>query len=420
MLNLSRVFFFLTIGLLFLYCSPVLAQAPVINGEKAEPPFVESPLHIDAARLDFGIVPTGQKISKRIEITNTGKDVLKWHATVARENGDSGRGRYIGLVNDEARNTGVYKIPPVYRDVLELSGSWLEQNGHPVLTTRCVLKYQFQGAGLRIYFWKEPDIGKYSVYINQNFIMEIDSQAEKKERAEILLADNLPMGQHTLTLVGKEGKAVLEGFEIYGRTGIKGPSGWISLLPKSGITTREIDYVTVVMNTQRMNPGIYGAVISFSSNGGDADIPVSVEIINDNIPKAIDVYRYASGNDYFFSANPILDDSTITTGRYVKEGIAFRLFPPGTPGTVEFYRWYRPAKKNHFYSHNRNEAGKNEREYIFEGSIGNIATTRLRHTRELYRWYNQRTGCFFYSMDLRGDNIQSKGYRYDGIAGYVR
>jgi len=58
--------------------------------------------------------------------------------------------------------------------------------------------------------------------------------------------------------------------------------------------------------------------------------------------------------------------------------------------------------------------------YILEGAIGNIATSRLTHTRELYRWYNPSSKHYFYTVDPKGEGIQKKGYQYDGIAGYVR
>jgi hypothetical protein len=410
-----------SIFFIFLNTHQIIAQSPVVNNGKVEKAVTDPQMHIDMARLDFGIIPLGQKLSKRVEITNTGKGVLKWRGTIEKDGGNiNSQNRYIGLANDEIKSSGVYKIPLVYRDSIELSGQWLESDGQPVLNTRSVLKYHFSGTGLRIYYWKEPDVGKYSIYINQNFIIEVDIQADKKERADVLVAENLPMGQHVLTIVGKEGKAILEGFEVYGKPVMKGPAGWIVLLPNSGVTTREIDYVTIIMNTQKMTPGIFGEVVAFSSNGGIIDIPISVEIANDYMQKAVDVFRYASGNDYLFTANPQVDEPLILNRKYAKEGIAFRLFSSGVPGTVEFYRWYNPTKGSHFYSHNRNDAAKIEREYVFEGPIGNIATTRLRNTRELYRWFNPKSGFYFYSMDIRGDGIQKKGYQYDGISGYVK
>jgi hypothetical protein len=110
----------------------------------------------------------------------------------------------------------------------------------------------------------------------------------------------------------------------------------------------------------------------------------------------------------------------LQTGAYRKEGIAFRLFAPGTPGTTEFYRWYSTKKDDHYYSYDLNGGAKSIKGYVFEGSIGNIGTSKLTNTRELYRWYNPATGRHFYTTDQKGDNFAEKGYKFDGIAGYVR
>ena len=58
--------------------------------------------------------------------------------------------------------------------------------------------------------------------------------------------------------------------------------------------------------------------------------------------------------------------------------------------------------------------------YVLEGTIGNIATSRLTATRELYRWYHPSRRQYFFTVDPKGEGIQKKGYQFDGIAGYVR
>ncbi|MEA3486196.1 MAG: hypothetical protein U9R20_00895, partial [Thermodesulfobacteriota bacterium] len=58
--------------------------------------------------------------------------------------------------------------------------------------------------------------------------------------------------------------------------------------------------------------------------------------------------------------------------------------------------------------------------YIFDGSIGNIATLKLPHTRDLYRWFNPETRAYFYTTDPKGESREKMGYIYDGVAGYVR
>ena len=212
----------------------------------------------------------------------------------------------------------------------------------------------------------------------------------------------------------------LDGFQISGRAWSKGPAGWLTLIPDGGITTRETDYVTVTANTQRLSPGLYGEVLRIASNGGELLIPVNIEVGAAGGQRLVNIFQYLAGKDVLLTANPQADEYKISSGVYKRDGVAFRLFPPGTPGTVEFYRWYSYSKRHHFYSHNKYEAAKNGADYVLEGSLGQIATVRLRSTKELYRWFNPKTGFYLYSTDLRGDGVQRRGYRFDGIAGYVR
>ncbi len=149
-------------------------------------------------------------------------------------------------------------------------------------------------------------------------------------------------------------------------------------------------------------------------------VEVFVEVIPDSAPRAIDIFRYSKGLDYLFTANPQAETKRLIEYGYIKDGIAFRLFVPETPGTTGFYRWYNPQKKDHFYHHDNAGGGKNLQGYIFEGSFGNIATSKLTNTRELYRWYNPETGHYFYTTDSKGENVRKNGYRFDGIAGYVK
>ena len=392
------------------------AQTTMVGQQPSDEPKMQ----IHPSRLDFGMMPANQTFSKIIKITNGGKNTLKWHGALSRDAASRQIGRFFSLKNDDVRGSGNYRNIVAYQDLMEFSGRWTEMDGYPVLSPRSVLRFHFAGSGIRIYYWKEPAIGRYSVYIDQNFVTEIDTNSTEKEQANLLVADKLAPGPHVLTIVGKDGKAALEGFEIFGKTVMKGPTGYLSLLPNSGVTTRETDYVSVVVRTQKMKPGEYGDLIVFTSNGGMIAVPVSFEIMPEPVQKSLNVYRYAAGDDYFFTTNPQAEATLIANRRYVKEGIAFRLFLPGTPGTVEFHRWYNPVRKSHFYSSNKNEASRIEKDYVYEGVIGYIATTRLKSTRELYRWFHPRLHVYFYSTDIKGNEGQRRNYQFDGIAGYVR
>ena len=211
----------------------------------------------------------------------------------------------------------------------------------------------------------------------------------------------------------------LEGLRVFGKPIQKGPRGWISVFPDSGFTTRETDYINVALNTRQLTPGIYGEHVFFLTNGGEADVEVFLEVAAETTPRFLDVHRYLAGFDYLYTTNPQAEATRLQVKGYRHTGIAFRLFAPGTPGTTDFFRWFNPSKGDHFYSYDP-KGGKPLPGYLFEGSIGNIGTSRLTGTRELYRWFNPTTKGHFYTTDQGGEGITKKGYRFDGIAGFVR
>jgi hypothetical protein len=200
---------------------------------------------------------------------------------------------------------------------------------------------------------------------------------------------------------------------------MKGAKNWIQIYPGNGTTTKETDYANVIINTGNLKSGNYGENIIFSSNGGSEIVEVSFKVSDSKSPNIINIYRYMKGLDCLFTASPESEAPDILQS-YKNGKIAFKLYRRGTRGTTEFYRWYNPSKMTHFYSYDRSGGGKSLRGYIFEGSVGNIATSRLSKTRELYRWYNPATGTHSYSTNLKGENYTDNGYKYDGIAGYVR
>jgi ribosomal protein L24 len=236
-----------------------------------------------------------------------------------------------------------------------------------------------------------------------------------------VVAEGLPHGQHVLSIISKSSGVIIQGVRIHSRDVKNGTPDLISIFPDSGDTTREIDYVNVMVNTKQHSPGFYDENIIFNSNGGKVIIEISLEISADNkMTRVVDVYRFAAGNDYLYTANPEAEANTIHAKAYKKQGIAFRLFGQGAPGTTPFHRWYNAEKKDHFYSYDLHGEGRSLKGYAYEGVIGNIATSRLTNTRELYRWHNPSSGRYFYSTDPNGEAVSKKGYRFDGIAGYVR
>jgi len=307
------------------------------------------------------------------------------------------------------------------KDVMDISGKWSELNGYPSgNTSHHTLKYRFWGTGISVFFSVEPDGGDLTAYVDEKLKNNQECHAGQKERAECMVVEGLTYGPHTLTVLSKGSHVMIEGVGIYGKDAMKGNPGWIKIFPDSGTTTRETDFVNIMVNTQQAGPGYYEENVVFDSDGGQSVIEVSLEVSENTISKSVDVYRYALDSDYLYTSNPQEDTRIIQARGYRKQGIAFRLFSSDTPGTTAFYRWYHPGKKIHYYSYDRHGEGRSLKGYTFEGTIGNIGTSRLTNTRALYRWFNPATGSRFYSTDPNGEGHLRKGYRFDGIAGYVR
>ncbi|MCK9391274.1 MAG: hypothetical protein M0Q01_06870 [Syntrophales bacterium] len=386
---------------------------------------LEPVLSVSPRRLDFGILGPGQKIIKKIEITNKGRQALKWKVNQKSKDRqmddiDALSGRYVSFMQPETQGTGQYQPGSSGKNTAEFTGHWSEADGYPEAQQNSVLKYRFSGSGIILYFWKSPIARTISLYFDNRMITQIDAYSEQTVTAEYRLNEPVGAGFHTLTMVNNLGRVVVEGIRIIGKEISRGNGKWIRIYPEIGVTTREIDYLHVSVDTARLLPGTYGYVLNVESNGGEAAIELYAEVSLEAGLKILDVYRYSFGNDVLLSTNPQGEAKASYFRDYRKQGIAFSLFSPGTPGTTEFYRWYNPHRQLHFYSYELNGGGKLSREYIFEGTIGNIATSRLPNTRELYRWQHPSTGQYFFSTDPRGEGAQKRGYKYNGIAGFVR
>jgi hypothetical protein len=385
---------------------------------------VEPKIDVDPVRIDFGAVKPGDYASRRIKVTNNGQEILRWQVSVKSNANDTPpeAGRYSSLFNGDIKGSGVYVPPSHLKDIIDMTGKWAESNGLPVSSTpSSAIRYRFWGSGIAVFLSTENVNESVVFQMDDKHGVEPDCREGQKETTECMVAEGLPHGQHVLTIINKSGSVVVQGVRIHSRDVKKGPPGLISIFPDSGDTTREIDYVNIVANTKQCAPGFYDENIIFNSNGGKAIIEASLEISADNkMTKVVDVYRYAAGSDYLYTANPEAEANTIHTKKYKKQGIAFRLFGQGTPGTTPFYRWYNAEKNDHFYSYDLHGEGMSLKGYAYQGVIGNIATSRLTNTRELYRWYNPSSGRHFYSTDPNGEGVGKRGYRFDSIAGYVK
>ncbi|MCX5857260.1 MAG: hypothetical protein NTZ57_05040 [Deltaproteobacteria bacterium] len=383
-------------------------------------------LGIDPIQLDLGRVTQGEQVSRRVKVTNDGWETLKWHAaqdesTASDPGKTSTAGKYVSFLNEDVIGSDHYLAARHLKDKLELQGRWREEQGYPsARSDEHALRYHFTGTSISAYFWKGPSTGQLTAFVDDRFIFQQDGMAQQKERSEWLVADGLSGGPHTLTLVSKNGPVTVEGVKVSGEALMRLPAGHVIISPNNGIVTRQTNYINITAQTKQLPPGSYGGQVAFDSNGGQKEMNLFMEVVPDNIQKILDTYRYVRDLDYFFTTNPVAESVTLQTRGYVKQGIAFRLFIPGTPGTTEFYRWFHPRKGDHFYGYDLKSARRSMRGYILEGTIGNIATSRLTFTRELYRWYHSAKEHYFYSVDPKGEGIQNQGYKYDGIAGYVR
>jgi len=388
----------------------------------------KSPLiNLNPLRLDMGSVLPEKTVSKKIILTNSGKEMLTWSVAVRKHEkedipDDFRQGRYISFVNEEAKGSGNYAVPGHLKETIELTGKWTEINGYPSgAEGENLIKINFSGTGIILYLLSCQKEGKLAVSLDKHLIDDNELfENLEKNRGKILIADKLANGPHVLTITVKDGRLIFEGAEILGVKTAYFPEGSIKIMPYSGATTRQSNYLNISLNPGQMSPGYYVDDILFHTNGGEAIVEIFAEVLPENISKVVDIYRYYNGADYLFTADPQSETKRLIQNNYMKEGIAFRLFKPDTPGTAAFYRWYNPQIKNHFYHYDSRGAGKDLRGYIYEGTIGNIATSRLTNTRELYRWYNTKTGHYFYSTDMQGGKINKKVYRFDGIAGYVK
>jgi hypothetical protein len=378
---------------------------------------VQPVLWVDERRMDLGTAFAGEVLTRRIRLANKGKEPLEWKTRVASADSDIGDERYVSFRRDKATTD----FASTEKSGLELSGGCAyDHRGYPVCEgADSLLRFAFTGTGLKLYFQKSPQGGIFSAYLDDHFIELFDSHANISESAETFIVEGQPHGSHVLALSGGNGKTTFEGVGLFGEKVRQGPKGWISLFPDSGTTTRETDYVTVSVSSRGLEPGFYGRRIVFSSNGGRADVYLSLEVKKGAQGGMLDIHRYVAGADSLFTVNPQTEEASVKARRYEYKGVAFRLFAPGTPGTTEFFRWYSPSRKDHFYTHER-DCAKALPGYVFEGAIGNIGTSRLTKTRALYQWRNQKTGCHFYTTDPTGDGVAKDGFSFEGIVGYVQ
>jgi hypothetical protein len=430
-----------------------------------------SKLHVEPLGLDFGTVEGGKTVTKKFLIRNIGKGTLTWK--VASEgvpkisSRDNMGGFYVSFLNEDHKRHEEYRVPARLENVLQASGAWLLKEGYPFgsVNDTGIFTFSFTGTAIALIVRLEKSEGVLKAAVDDGPSLEI---IEKKifidgtttslepiieqdalvnsgapvathdrqsliienlapenttelpigERVEVLIAENLREGRHVLVVVNEQKAVQIEGVKIFGSDILVGIPGGIKVFPSAGTTRSEIDYVTVAVNTENLKTGHYCERVLVKSNESVASVDVSLRVTQDHASKMIDVYRYVKGKHYLYTGEPEAEDY-YTIKNYTKQRLAFRLFREEIAGTRKFLRWYNAQKGDRVYTTDPEEGAKLPG-YVFEGSIGNIGTSKILGTRELYRWRNPSTGCHFYTIDPKGEGMEGNGYRFDGIVGYVR
>ncbi|MEN6466217.1 MAG: hypothetical protein ABFD62_13655 [Syntrophaceae bacterium] len=370
----------------------------------------------DTHGLDFGSIESGRTVNRTVHVRNPGRGVLSWKA--GQPPPSLNNGRYVSLFNQEVRDGGTYYLPSGLNDMVQLQGEWTGVEGCPLGKSGSSIQINFTGTGIIVYGVKDSDPGLLNMRLDDDTTEDIQCGSGYLESTEILVLSGLLEGPHKLVLSRKDGMVFAEGFKVLGSGFLKGPDHWIKIVPDSGTTTSETDFINVTINTAGLAPGIYGDQIEIISNSGRATVDISANVTVSSVPQVFKVFRFTRGRDILYSSNPSAESPRKTAG-YAGRALAFSLFREDTPGTRPLCRWYSRSNANHYYTTSR-EGDKFTRGYVLEGPIGNIATTRLPGTRELYHWYNQSTGIHTYTLDPRGENLPKAKFLYQGIVGYVK
>ncbi len=379
---------------------------------------------IDPPVIDFGTVGEGKRAVRRIQVLNQGMGVLNWRAALdeGRSQGGDGwarRGRYLSFQNRELSKEAAYETPDRLRDVMALDGTWENVDGYPAARgTRERLTFSFEGTGLVLLTDNGGGRGRVRVSVDGGPAVDFDLNGTTGDSGVFPIAPSLKEGSHTVDLLFYGGQAVVEGVRILGEDPRRGQKGWVRIYPDNGTTAKEKDFVNVAVNTTGLSPGLYGSTVVFTSESGTLAADIALEVPHGDTSPFIDILGYRKGFNCLFTSRPA--EEAVLPGGYEFRGVAFRLYREGTPGTTEFYRWYHRGENRHAYGYDKKGEGLRLDGYVLEGSIGNIATSRLAGSRELYRWFHPGTGAYFYSTDLKEERVIDRGFRYDGIAGYVR
>ncbi len=146
---------------------------------------------------------------------------------------------------------------------------------------------------------------------------------------------------------------------------------------------------------------------------------------NDTVP----FYRLFKGatGDHFYTTDKNEADNAVKNFGYAYEGIACYVYSYAANDTTSLYRLYRPSTQHHFYTTSKAEADNAVQNYGYtlEGVACYVYPTSgeapPNDSVKLYRLYNGKVDDHFYTTNkAEADNAVSKyGYKLEGIACYV-
>ena len=144
---------------------------------RIQPDQASPSISLNPQRLDLGSQPPGKILSKKIELTNKGREKLQWSIIDSRDAGKSlhpaepKQERYFSFCQEELPEPGKYLIPEHLKDAMELIGKWTEKNGYPLSSGGAgSIKYRFQGTGISIFLKSHTPEGDCSVYLDETLV----------------------------------------------------------------------------------------------------------------------------------------------------------------------------------------------------------------------------------------------------------
>lgn len=138
------------------------------------------------------------------------------------------------------------------------------------------------------------------------------------------------------------------------------------------------------------------------------------------------LFKGATG-DHFYTANKDEADNAVKNYGYTYEGIACYVYSYGHDDTTALYRLYRPSTQHHFYTTDAAEAQYAIQHYGYnsEGTACYVYATKGEQAPDdsvkLYRLYKSGNDDHFYTTNKdEADNaIHHYGYHSEGTACYV-